>query len=164
MRPTGLNNRRCLDLRGHKFGLLSPLEIDRAKTSRVFWKCKCKCGAIKSVASKHLTSGVVTSCGCNQHRKGRHSPSWRGYEEISKKCWEIYRRNARYRNLDFSITPEYAWEVFLCQNRQCALTGLPLQFKTQATETDGTASLDRIDSKKGYIRGNVWWVDKKSTR
>lgn len=33
-------------------------------------------------------------------------------------------------------------------------------FKLKATKYDGTASLDRIDSSKGYVEGNVHWVHK----
>ena len=52
---------------------------------------------------------------------------------------------------------EYAWDLFLKQNRQCALTGLPL---TIAMHGNGNASLDRIDSLLGYEEGNVQWVHK----
>jgi hypothetical protein len=53
---------------------------------------------------------------------------------------------------------EYLWELFLKQNRVCSLSGLPLRFVN--AKQDGNASLDRIDSNKGYIVGNVQWVDK----
>lgn len=39
----------------------------------------------------------------------------------------------------------------------CNLTGLKLEFKTLKKQT---ASLDRIDSTKGYVEGNVQWIHK----
>ena len=43
---------------------------------------------------------------------------------------------------------------FLKQNKKCALTGSELEINV-------TASVDRIDSKKGYTKDNVQWVHKK---
>ena len=55
-------------------------------------------------------------------------------------------------------------ELFLKQNRKCALTGQSIFFAKTTREHDSkqtTASLDRIDSNNGYIEGNVQWVHKK---
>jgi hypothetical protein len=75
------------------------------------------------------------------------------------------RRSRRYKShtaLPFEITIEYAWNLFLKQNRKCALSGKPLLMwgKIDGKYT-GTASLDRIDSSKGYVSNNVQWIDKK---
>lgn len=37
---------------------------------------------------------------------------------------------------------------------------MPLVFRSKSGMSDGTASLDRIDSSKGYVVGNVQWVHK----
>ena len=63
--------------------------------------------------------------------------------------------------MEFTITIDYAWELFIKQNRKCALTKMPLElFKVIHRKLQGSASLDRIDSSKGYIKGNVQWVHK----
>ena len=49
------------------------------------------------------------------------------------------------------------------QQGKCALTGMVLRMRGRKSEEQkerGTASLDRIDSTKGYVRGNVQWVHK----
>lgn len=46
------------------------------------------------------------------------------------------------------------------QNKKCALTGDIIYFPTRCWSRDGTASLDRIDSSKGYTKENVQWVHK----
>ena len=50
---------------------------------------------------------------------------------------------------------------FIEQNRMFALTGIPIYFQARKDLRNATASLDRIDSSKGYIEGNVQWVHKK---
>ena len=40
------------------------------------------------------------------------------------------------------------------------MTGIDLTFDTLVNTFDGTASLDRIDSSKGYTKDNVQWVHK----
>lgn len=42
----------------------------------------------------------------------------------------------------------------------CPFSGRPLTFPTSSGDTAKTASLDRIDSSQGYVRGNVRWVHK----
>lgn len=159
MKSRGLENKRCHDIRGQKFGFLTPINIDTSR-NRVYWYCQCDCGNTKSVAAKHLVGKKITSCGCGHHRRGKTNPCWKGYEDISGKYWETLRKNASNRGLAFSISIEYAWQVFLRQDGKCALTGQVLQFKSHSENSDGTASLDRINSSRGYVRGNVQWVHK----
>ena len=56
--------------------------------------------------------------------------------------------------LQHTIDIKYAWELFLLQNNECAITGMKLELPKNRKER-GTASLDRIDSSKGYVEGNV---------
>lgn len=102
------------------------------------------------------------SCGCKHYKLSIDHPGWKGYSEISGKCFYKIKKNAlsRGRFLDFEISIEYIWDLFLKQNRKCALSGVELQFQSKWDASDGTASLDRIDSSKGYTPDNVQWVDK----
>lgn len=68
--------------------------------------------------------------------------------------------NAKARDLEFSLSLKELWELFLEQDRKCAYTGILLTFARNPRTSDQTASLDRIDSTKGYIKGNVKWVHK----
>ena len=67
-----------------------------------------------------------------------------------------------YDPCDFDM--KYLWELYVQQNKKCALTGLDIEMKLKdETAYDGyrqIASLDRIDSKHGYCIGNVQWVHK----
>lgn len=54
-----------VDLSGRDFGKLHVIErVDNSKTGIVRYKCKCECGNETIVASGHLLSGSIQSCGC----------------------------------------------------------------------------------------------------
>lgn len=104
--------------------------------------------------------GKTSSCGClNSDLKGKNSARYTGYEEISGCFWASLKNNAKIRNLEFNLTIKYIWILFLKQNRKCILSNIELEFGSNGKE-ETTASLDRIDSSKGYVENNVQWVHK----
>jgi hypothetical protein len=67
--------------------------------------------------------------------------------------------HAKKKKLEVLISIEDAWALFLKQGRRCALTGLPLVMSPKTMQAGAsTASLDRIESTRGYVPGNVQWV------
>lgn len=55
------------------------------------------------------------------------------------------------------------YKINLKQNKKCVLSGIELCFPKVSgikSKTLITASLDRIDSSKGYVIGNVQWIHK----
>ncbi len=137
------------DLTGKQFGFLTVLR--RGKKPKGFW-CRCICGKEKEVSMLNIPR--TSSCGC---RGGKRSLNYKGYEDISSKAWGLIKRNAKTRGLEFGIEIQYAWDLFVKQGRKCNLSGVPIAFPQWHDEI-GTASLDRIDSSKGYVEGNVQWL------
>lgn len=52
------------NLIGQTFGYLTVLDGPIKKGKDNFWKCQCKCGAIREVRNWNLKSGNTKSCGC----------------------------------------------------------------------------------------------------
>jgi hypothetical protein len=147
-----------------KFNKLTVIEKDTRKSTRnrTYWLCKCDCGNYSSVLTYGLYKNKILSCGCTRKSKG-----WKKYKskypgELRSYIWSRMKKHAEYRNLEFSITPIEAWNLFLKQDRKCALTGIELFFVSNAAAKLGqtTASLDRIDSSRGYILDNIQWIHK----
>jgi hypothetical protein len=124
---------------------------------RRLWNVKCKCGSYFKTTSDKLKSGHTKSCGCLAHK-----PEW---GSINTRLWSEIKANGKSRNKEFTINREYVWDLFKKQNGKCAISGVELNFaktnKNQKINREGNASLDRIDSRKGYIEGNVQWVHKR---
>ena len=148
---------------GKRFGILTGSKIvGRDEYSHNLVECTCDCGNSIVVVCHSLTSGNTTSCGCEARKRGKEHPHYRGHEDIQQSYWTSIISGASKRNLEMSISIDYAWGLYLSQGKKCAVTGIPIYFpRTRKTANKSTASLDRIDNTKGYIEGNVQWVHKK---
>ena len=150
---------------GQKFGMLSVIENSgqrRKSDGAVLWRVICECGKEKFLPRCLLIK--YKSCGCKkadiQSKSLRLSLNRGGCGDIYATHWNSVKKNAKQRGLAVDIDVSYVWDLFLKQNRKCALTGVDLVFSKRCWSHDATASLDRINSDKGYIKGNVQWVHK----
>ncbi len=150
------------DIAGKTFNQLTALEYVGGPRGRQHWRFKCTCGKITIADARKIMSGQTKSCGCLRinNISGSNHPFWCGYEEITGTHWASIKNGATSRNLEFAITVEYAWELFLKQSRKCRLSGIDLIMPVfgRRKNRKNQASLDRIDSSKGYVEGNVQWV------
>jgi len=86
------------------------------------------------------------------------------YEDISGTYWYTFTDSAKKRKLEVNIDIKYLWDLYLTQNKKCALSGLNLildnfaRKKKKLEDNEYYASLDRINNNFGYIDGNVRWI------
>ena len=161
-RNVGRGGRNKIDLSGKKFGRLLVLNDGGRRNRKMLWQCLCDCGTLLLVKSQSLILGTTQSCGC-WHNEIVSNQRWKGYKEISRTYWSSVVLCAERRNHQFDITIEQAWDLYLKQNKKCAISGIPIIFSrsfTREARKIQTCSLDRIDSNKGYIIDNVQWVHK----
>lgn len=61
------------------------------------------------------------------------------------------------KNREIGVDVDYIKNLLEAQNQKCAYTGIPMELPDHKGCKDKRmcASLDRIDSTKGYIEGNV---------
>ena len=137
---------------GERYGSLVVLESAVRKNGRIYWLCECDCGSKKEIASNRLRDKGVKSCGCKVLRGNNH-PNWSGCKDFSGTYWCSVRQSAKKRGIFFDLSKRDALEVYRGQEGRCVYSGESLSF-------DGirTASLDRIDSLKGYEVRNIQWV------
>jgi len=163
-------NMKIVDLIGKKFGRLKVIKLTgTSRGGSKEWECQCECGNICNITTRHLNRAKfnIKSCGClgdeMRHRKGINHPDWKGIGEISQTflTQHVYKKIcANRKNLPQDVDNNYLWDLYLKQNKKCALSGLGISFPRKFDDTLWTASLDRIDSSIGYMKGNVQWVHK----
>ena len=106
----------------------------------------------------------------NKHRTHTYSSSDKNIEHlktISNNHRDEYTpfrytlRNAKKRFKEFNLDLEYLKELWENQKGICPYTKIKLklpEYKTTVEDARIRASLDRIDSSQGYIKGNVQFV------
>ena len=158
---------KSLDLSEKTFGYWTVLRLGTYHGTHKRWWCKCRCGTEGEVLQTSLVRGASKSCGCRKNLIGNDNPHWNGCGELTGSQWALIRNNAKHRGIPIGVSIEEAWELFLTQNRICRLSGLSIGFSKSYNRklsiharAETTASLDRIDSSKGYVKGNVQWVHK----
>lgn len=127
----------------------------RTYAGNIIWEVKCVCNKYMFWSKRQILD--YHSCGCKSAEL-RFDKVWKGCGEISGEFFSSIRGNARNRKLEFNITVQDVWNKFTEQNRKCALSNVELHFGTDLENP--TASLDRIDSSKGYTIDNVQWLHK----
>lgn len=102
-----------------------------------------------------------------REKRSNHNPnSGRKVDEFSPFRWHLRNAARRSKSKDRScdITLEYLKEIWEQQNGICPYTGWQMKNlecftpDKQLPLTPDRASLDRIDSSKGYVKGNVQFV------
>ena len=156
--PLNDNPFKPKDITGNKFGQLVAIKAapkDKHKKSR--WLCKCDCGKTIIVNYSSLVKNLTKSCGCNKLEKGRA----KGYKDISFSWWRRTIKSAITRGINFDLTMEDVWHKYEEQGGKCIMTNLAVTFSPNYNKIKlQTASLDRIDSNLGYIKGNIQIVHK----
>lgn len=61
-------------------------------------------------------------------------------------------------HLGFDLDLKYLLDLYDSQQGRCALSGVPMTYRAGVGRTSTNISIDRIDSRRGYLRGNVQLV------
>lgn len=152
---TCANHEDFKDLTDKKFNNWKVIRLDSKKIGKqYYWQCLCTlCNTIHIVNGHSLLSGITTKCKQCKNRKHKMHALW--YQT---------KRNATVRKISFYLTYEDLEEVLIKQNYKCVLSGEPISvFKTRSNQNGKiymTASIDRIDSNKGYTKDNIQFVHK----
>lgn len=124
------------------------------------YKSRCACGY-----ERYLTASALMTN--TRWFKCKHCATLESIDTITVKNGKIgdlklskinsIKSKALLRKIEFNLSAEYLWSLYLSQEKRCAITGdnLPNIQK---------ASLDRIDSKIGYVEGNVQWVTSQANK
>lgn len=131
--------------------MASPITKSRSKVFIETGKAVC------SVHGEHADWGVVDCCGglykyarCRKCTRLKDK-SWKAKAVIKDPIkHKLYRTlsQARKDGKDYAINKTIIEQLLIKQDFKCALTGQAI--------SASSFSIDRIDSSKGYVLGNIW--------
>jgi len=138
------------DMIGKRFDSLVVLEVDHIIKKTYYWKCQCDCGNIIIANTQFLRYDGPRSCGC-LGQKRRVPVGTAQFNQI----YSRYRVNAKNKNLGFTLTRD---EFSIITQQNCFYCGIEPYQTIKSKHDKGSFTyngIDRIDSKKGYIEGNM---------
>ena len=149
--------------KGQRCGKWTVLRNERG--SKTLVSVRCQCGVKKKVTVRNLIRGTspgCQKCGRDNIPKGNKHGNWKGSGPIPKTVFNIIIYHAKRRSIPCQLTIEDIAKIYNEQQGKCALTGrpIPFGFGLHSNKVPHMASLDRIDSSKGYILENIQWVHK----
>ena len=137
-------NTRIKDLTGKKFGALTVLSFSHSD-GRSHWSCLCECGNKSIVASNNLRTTKVNQCG-----KCRSKPL---IEALSLIVMRDYRFRAWSKGLAFKLSKKRFLELLSSPCHYCGTVGS--NTKIRGNRELRYNGIDRLNSRNGYISGNV---------
>jgi hypothetical protein len=130
-------------------------EIDRQKKrGRIDFYCGLKCAGQTKKNLKHLKKFKDNFLYTRHIRQKDEHSGFRWYMKNIK-------RSSKKRNHTYDVDIEYLEMIWKKQEGICPFTKEKLQLKTHSDDrfsTPYSASIDRIDNSKGYIKGNIRFV------
>ena len=128
--------------------------VDKTHTKIIV---QCDCGNIGNISTYNF--GKIKTCRyCFESKRSVEHPSYKGTKNITQTYFSQLKLNAKKRNLNFDIDINFLDKLLVKQNYSCYLSGQKINVH------DHTASLDRIDSNKGYTKNNIAWIHKDIQR
>lgn len=133
--------------------------------------------ASKRYAEKHSEKVRARQREYRANNKEARAKSWSGWYEINKEqrkakdterrggspeakakyLLQVAKSRAKKKNIEFSISIS---DVLIPTH--CPLLGVELSYSGKGIHSGRSASLDRIDSNLGYVKGNVWIVSRRA--
>lgn len=124
-----------------------------------YFKFCSSCGAKQSYTTQRACAHAIKKNTCCPQCVIRTNPKNGTYRGILISWVDDKRRKAIGRGIEFSIDIKYIYRLYMKQGKKCALTGVDLYFAV-LFGGPSNVSMDRINSKKGYVKGNVQLVTK----
>jgi hypothetical protein len=156
-------------------------EFDRCANAKTGLQSWCKACMRSRPRPKELVSYVCEGCGqlcqrvarsryveptrrkrCTRCAKratmeanGGHSTNYNGSEYFAGRMICSWKDSARRRGYVWALTKEQLDKKYKCQGGHCAFSGLPMGGDFGSGRRP---SIDRIDPRKGYVKGNFQFV------
>ena len=152
-----------INLEGQRYGRL----IVKSQLPRINehyrYLCLCDCGKIIEVNGENLRSGKVKSCGCLRHESPKNKLKDRREAILKREYSSLKKRNRKFASDEDVISFQEFKELvnqpcFYCNEIGSKEISDRIQTRGKIFICSGEIininGIDRLDSSKGYIKGN----------
>ena len=145
------------DLTDKVFGRLTVVGLGvKTRSGNYKWHCRCDCGTQKSVPAGHLLRQIqpVESCGCLRNDRVRLACSPDPNEVAFRLLIGSYKKRAKLRGFEFSLTADRFREITSASCRYCGAAPEMVIENRPKTGRYVYSSIDRRDQAFGYTESN----------
>ena len=155
----GVKMPKRLDLKGHKFNMLTVLEFYDVQNGMSRWKCKCDCGKEIVAYGRNLKSGNTMSCGCYwESRKHEHGLK---HGESKTRLYQIWcdMKDRCYNPNNVAYKYYGGKGVIICEEW---LDYSNFSAWAKSNGYSDNLTIDRINGNKNYVADNCRWISRKA--
>lgn len=133
-----------------RYKIFSPEELAKCKTKKRRRRDRfcLECEPLYNRSPKRMQYAI------DYNRKLRENTGERGRYHILMKILVGVRKRCRTHSLPYDLSTDYLMSLWDSQNGCCYYTGVPLSWGVTTHQPD-SASVDRLEPDRGYVRGNV---------
>jgi hypothetical protein len=136
--------------------------VTQGEDGRYYKPCP-ECGIMqsylrKNYAEQSLFLGKICKT-CSNRKTDNSHRGW--HRDIRISWYNRFKINAEMRGIFWDLTIDNIADLMESQDFRCALSGEPIEFPDFGNYQKSPASIDRIDSSKGYIKDNIQLVTRK---
>jgi len=154
--------------------VIAPIKSSTYKSPKTRLLCLCICGKLTEQDIYDIINGRVRGCGCilqseefKNRCKKREEKRHGEYRQFKYMIRQMKKNNKKHNLGETNITKEYLAELWNEQKGICPYTKIKLTLPIHSKEPNPDvsykmASIDRIDSSKPYIIGNVQFVSRNA--
>jgi len=138
------------------------MQVTKGEDGRYYKPCP-ECNVMQSYLRKNYAEeSLRLNKTCKACANKKTDNCHRGWHRGVRVSWfNKFKIGAELRGLDWDISMDDIADLMESQGNKCALTGWSIEFPESGHPQKAPASLDRIDSKLGYIKGNVQLLTKQ---